>query len=235
MDTIPSPAAAPETEPELFKQLQRHCTIPQHFQDYLPMQSYFAPLQQYTSLKPPCPSPIPSASTSSTSSSPLPEPQLFITTEPNTFGVYCQYKTLLLVDPDDSLTIADHCNAPTFSLPPDNLNQCSPLYAYGAQTADEVQVSLNDSMSTNLMKTSESNWFALFLTPTTCRLMHWFYSTTTKTLSDLSCLTTNVLLAPNFLASHLQDFNANHEMKQLDTDSLLMFAADGWTCDHVML
>ncbi len=130
MDTVPSPAAASEPEPVLLEWSQRHCTIPRHFQDYLPMHSYFAPLQQYAALKPTCPSPIPSASSSN--ASPSPEPQPLITTEPNAFGLYRQYKMLPSVDPDDSLTIADLCDAPTFSLPPDDLSQCSPLCVYGA-------------------------------------------------------------------------------------------------------
>ncbi|KAK0495236.1 hypothetical protein EDD18DRAFT_1354451 [Armillaria luteobubalina] len=140
---------------------------------------------------------------------------------------------LLSVDPDDALTIADLCNAPTFSLPPSTLKQCSPLCVYGAHAAtNKSQLVLKD------LPTSESeslSWFALFMTPTMCHLMHWFYSTTTKTLSNLNHLVTDILHVPDFSANDLKDFNANHEAKQLDSDTLPMFAANGWICDHITL
>ncbi|KAK0438853.1 uncharacterized protein EV420DRAFT_1651271 [Desarmillaria tabescens] len=163
----------------------------------------------------------------------MPEPQPLIMTEPNMFGIYQQYKTLPSVDPDDALTIADLCDAPTFSLPPDILKQCSPLCVYGTHATDNIQLSLKDLL--NISELDSSSWFASFMTPTMCRLMHWFYSTTTKTLSDLNRLITDVLLAPDFSASHLKDFNANCEAKRLDSDSLPAFVADGWIRDHVML
>ncbi|KAK0186022.1 hypothetical protein F5146DRAFT_936776 [Armillaria mellea] len=63
--------------------------------------------------------------------------------------------------------------------------------------------------------------------------MHWFYSTTTKTLNDLNHLVTDVLLVPDFSAEDLTNFNTNHEAKRLDSDSLPMFTADGWICDGI--
>ncbi|KAK0488044.1 hypothetical protein EDD18DRAFT_1359990 [Armillaria luteobubalina] len=65
--------------------------------------------------------------------------------------------------------------------------------------------------------------------------MHWFYSTTTKTLNDLNCLINKVILAPDFSALDLLSFDANHEAKQLDSDRLPLFATDGLIKDKVML
>ncbi|KAK0436054.1 uncharacterized protein EV420DRAFT_1246351, partial [Desarmillaria tabescens] len=79
------------------------------------------------------------------------------------------------------------------------------------------------------------SWFAPFINPSICQLMHWFYSTTTKTLSDLNCLVNEVILAPDFAAVDFKDFDANHEAKHLDSDSPPVFAADGWIRDHVTL
>ncbi|KAK0193638.1 hypothetical protein F5146DRAFT_925179, partial [Armillaria mellea] len=134
-------------------------------------------------------------------------------------------------DPD-ALTIADLCDAPTYSLSPSTLKQCSLLCVYGVHAATDSQLASKEFPTS---ESESSSWFAPFMIPTTCHLMHWFYSTTTKTLNDLNHLVTDVLLAPNFSAEDLTDFNANHEAKQLDSDSLPMFTANGWVCDRITL
>ncbi|KAK0198061.1 hypothetical protein F5146DRAFT_995662 [Armillaria mellea] len=128
METTPSFEPEPHT-PELEELQQSQCNhmIPRHFQDYLPTQTFFAPLQQYASLQPQSSTPASSISSKDLSPSPTPEPRPFIPSESNAFGLYYLYKMLPSVDPDDALTIADLYDAFTYSLPPSTLKQCSPL------------------------------------------------------------------------------------------------------------
>ncbi|KAK0467706.1 uncharacterized protein EV420DRAFT_1473561 [Desarmillaria tabescens] len=128
-----------------------------------------------------------------------------IKTEPNLFGLYRQYKTLPSFDPDDATTIANLCDAPTFAIPPDTLQQRSPLSVYSVHSLESNAANL----STNTEALDSGPWFALFMNPTICRLMHWFYSTTTKMLNDLNRLVQEVILAPDFSSSDLQNFDAN--------------------------
>lgn len=229
METPPPPSPAPPSEPEILERSQRNRRIPRRFQDFLPASGYLAPLQQYAAVRPPPPpahSPSKESLPSSPESSHTSTPDPPIITEPNEFGLYREYKILPSVDPDDTTTIANLCDAPTFSLPPDGLQHRSPLCVYGAHVADDPAIGSSDSTT---------SWFAPFINPTICRLMHWFYSTTTKTLNDLNRLVNEVILAPDFAAADLESFDANREAKRLDSDSLPTFAADGWIKDHVKL
>ncbi|KAK0492981.1 hypothetical protein EDD18DRAFT_1079059 [Armillaria luteobubalina] len=209
--------------------------IPRRFQDYLPA-ACIAPLQQYAALRPhnpPLPS-SPAASTSQQSSesrSSTPESILLIDTKPNSFGLYRQYTTLPSFDPDDAVTLANLCDAPTFSVPPDSLQERSPLSVYGTHAIDAAVLLPADLNTTD----SAGPWFAPFMNPSICRMMHWFYSMTTKTLNDLNRLVNEVILAPDFVASDLQNFDANQEAKRLDSNSLPMDGADGWFHDYVTL
>ncbi|SJL13966.1 uncharacterized protein ARMOST_17418 [Armillaria ostoyae] len=235
-----SPLPLPEPEPapapsEYLERSQRNRMIPRRFQDYLPA-ACIAPLQQYAALRPPTP-PLPAAPTvtathsQATSRASTPESLGCIETEPNVFGLYRQYKTLPSFDSDDAMTIANLCDAPTFAIPPDTLQQRSPLSVYGVHTVESNAANL----STDAGTLDSGPWFAPFMNPTICRLMHWFYSTTTKTLNDLNRLVQEVILALDFSSSDLQNFDANREAKRLDTDSVPMDGTDGWFHDRVTL
>ncbi|KAK0190251.1 hypothetical protein F5146DRAFT_1137096 [Armillaria mellea] len=224
-----------EEEPAYLERGQCKRMIPRRFQDYLPA-ACMAPLQQYAALRshnPPVPSsPVVSTSQQSFNShSSTPESIPPIDTKPNSFGLYQQYKTLLSFDPDDTVTIANLCDAPTFSVPPDSLQECSPLSVYGTHAIDATVLLPPDSNTTTLA----GSWFAPFMNPSICQMMHWFYSMTTKNLNHLNHLVNEVILAPDFVASDLQNFDANQEAKCLDSNSLPMDGADGWFHDHVTL
>ncbi len=239
MESPPSLSPAPLSEPEILEQSQQNRRIPQRFQDFLPAGGYLAPLQQYAAVRlPPLPARSPSLETllSSPESSHTSIPDPPIITEPNEFGLYRKYKILPSSDPDDVVTIANVCDAPTFSLPPDTLQYCSPLCVYGSHIVNNTTtVSTGAISSEDNSPNSSTLWFAPFMNPTVCQLMHWFYSTTTKTLSDLNHLVNNVILIPDFAATDLMDFDANREAKRLDSNTQPPFAADGWIKDCITL
>jgi hypothetical protein len=57
--------------------------------------------------------------------------------------------------------------------------------------------------------------------------MNWFYQTSVKSLADMDSLVHEVLRAPDFDASHLEDFSASREVKRLDDDPIHP-TSDGW-------
>lgn len=212
---------------------QRIRMIPKHLHDYLPSRTEIAKMAQYAAVRPPTPTkPQPRASSVSPDpKSPSPEPVELLSTEPNEFGLLRQYKTLPSVDPEEFKTLPDFCDAPTFSLPPNASTARSPLSIYGAQAAE----SLCDANSKE-----PSTWFTPFMNATVCRLMNWFYSSTTKTLADLNSLVHDVILAPDFDKADLHSFNASREARRLDLDTegestCPSFVPDGWREDFVTL
>ncbi|KAK0479046.1 hypothetical protein EDD18DRAFT_1364490 [Armillaria luteobubalina] len=163
--------------------------------------------------------------------SPSPEPEELISTDPNNFGLFCLYKKLLSVNPEEFKTLPDFCDVPTFSLPPNTSTARSPLSIYGTQAAE----SLRDAKSKE-----SSSWFTPFMNAMVCHLMNWFYSSTTKTLADLNSLVHNVILAPDFDKVDLHGFNASHEAQHLDSNrggesTPPTFVPDGWKEDFVTL
>ncbi|KAK0463158.1 uncharacterized protein EV420DRAFT_1639257 [Desarmillaria tabescens] len=162
---LPEPEEEP-AQPEYLERGQRNRMIPCHFQDYLPA-ACIALLQQYAALRPPAP-PLPAAPaviathSQSTSHASTPESLPGIETEPNLFGLYWQYKTLPSFDPDDATTITNLCDAPTFAIPPDTLQQQSPLSVYGVHSLEPNAANL----STETEALDSGPWFAPFMNPT---------------------------------------------------------------------
>ncbi|KAK0439080.1 uncharacterized protein EV420DRAFT_1735640 [Desarmillaria tabescens] len=203
---------APEAEPapELGR-FRRTRMIPRRLYDYLPSKAH----------KSPSPSPVPS---------PSPQPPSYIDTQPDEFGMFKRYKNSLpSTSPDEVVTLDTVVDAPTFAVAPDPMTQPDPTCIYGSNTG-----------RTDFPNASTSNtpWFSPFLNASVCRLMRWFYSSTTKTLGDLNRLVNEVILMPDFKKSDLHGFEASREAERLDhpeEDPASPFRHDGWTEDHVSI
>ncbi|KAK0238382.1 hypothetical protein EDD85DRAFT_920728 [Armillaria nabsnona] len=187
---------------------------------------------QYLPLKPPppppkrhqkSPSPMPEPS-------PSPEPVNYFDTIPDNFGLFKWYRnTVPSTCPDDSANLESLADAPTFAIPPDASAHPDPTSIYGKNTG---HTDFTDP-------SSSTSWFSPFLNASICRLMKWFYSSTTKTLSDLNQLVHEVILMPDFKVSDLQGFDAAREAECLDAEpqseghSGSPFWRDGWTEDFI--
>ncbi|KAK0438869.1 uncharacterized protein EV420DRAFT_1753093 [Desarmillaria tabescens] len=122
-ESIPDLSAEPKPEPKPEPQPSRRThMIPKRLLDYLPStRTETVKMSQYAAIRPPSPrrrQPVIAKSPQcSPSLSPEPEPPAFITTKPNTFGLFRQYTTLPTIDPEETKTLADFCDAPTFAVP----------------------------------------------------------------------------------------------------------------------
>jgi len=137
---------------------------------------------------------------------PTPKPMIHKTT-PNQFSLYQHFMTWPSVNPENDVTIDDLIDAPTFI----NTTDC------GYCKAEEAFGHMGTS----------SNPFAPYLNATVYQLMNWFYQTGSKMLHDLNSLVHNVILAPDFDATHLQNFSASSKAKWLD-NNLMCPPSDGW-------
>ncbi|KAK0433073.1 hypothetical protein EV421DRAFT_1910365 [Armillaria borealis] len=131
--------------------------------------------------------------------SPSLEPLKYFDTIPDNFSVFKQYRNSIpSTCPDDAANLDSIADAPTFAIPPDPCAHPDPVSIYGQNTG---QTDFADLLSS-------TSWFSPFLNASICCLMKWFYSSTTKTLSDLNQLVHEVILMPDFKVSDLQGFDA---------------------------
>ncbi|SJL14234.1 uncharacterized protein ARMOST_17690 [Armillaria ostoyae] len=232
MDDKPAtPHPEPEPEPELGRS-HRTRRIPQCLYDYIPSKAASA-MGQYLPLKPPplppkrhrkSPSPMPEPS-------PSPEPVKYVDTIPDNFGMFKRYKNSIpSTCPDDIANLDSIADAPTFAIPPDPSACPDPTSIYGKNTG---RTDFTDP-------SSSTSWFSPFLNASICRLMKWFYSSTTKTLGDLNRLVHEVILMPDFKVSDVQGFDAAQEAERLDESepeghSGSLFRHDGWTEDFISI
>lgn len=228
-----SKPASPEPEPEPEPELGRFCRtrmIPRRLFDYVPSKSA-STRSQYQQLKPLPPPPKKRRKSPSPIPEPSPSPELpvYVDTIPDSFGMFKQYKdSLPPTSPDNTINLESLADAPTFAIPPNPSTRPDPTSIYGQNTG-----------RTNFIDPSSSqSWFSPFLNASICCLMKWFYSSTTKTLSDLNRLVHEVILMPDFKVSDLQGFDAAHEAAHLDEskpegNSGSPFQHDSWTEDFI--
>ena len=115
-------------------------------------------------------------------------------------------------DPENSTSLSHLCDGPTFQ----------------HEEADK-----DAQLPASPLASLRQNYFEPFLNATVWRLMNWFYnSLTQKSLNDLNRLVHDVILADDFNADDLHQFNAQRETRRLDDapndPSSSFFAADGW-------
>ncbi|THH16591.1 hypothetical protein EUX98_g9280 [Antrodiella citrinella] len=136
----------------------------------------------------------------------------------NDFGLFRSYLKLPVVDPEDSVSLDDVCEAPTL--------------ATAAKPPPRWWLPYGQSLK------AVSNAFAPFLNATTYRLMSWMYSgSNMKSLGEVDRLVDNVILADDFDRDHLRGFSAAREAERVDewedveedSDSTPQFKVeDGW-------
>jgi hypothetical protein len=139
----------------------------------------------------------------------------FYTTALNEFGTYRRYPCVPTVDPDADVPLESVTDTPVVGSP--------------AQ-----QPSWWSGMSSSLLGLLPEVPYAPFSSPSTYRLFQWFYQSEAKSLSDLTSLINNVLLAPDFDIDDpsIQDFNIDKELRQLD-ESEDFAKEDGWTAASI--
>ncbi|KAK0434990.1 uncharacterized protein EV420DRAFT_1770804 [Desarmillaria tabescens] len=181
----------PKPEPVVEGRGHRRKLIRKHLHDYLPSSNLETTrMSQYAEIKSPPsrhwqpPKVEEEQPSESDSELELDNKPAFTTTDPNIFGLFRQYKTLPSWGPEKTKTLIDVCDAPTFATA--TTGSTPALSIYGPHTASAMPTSIPSMAPSS--SDSDSQWFALFLNATVCRLMIWFYSSTTKTLSDLNRL-----------------------------------------------
>lgn len=204
-------------KPLAVRRATRKRRIPRRFRkesDLLPS-AQFAAMSTYSEVVTPEPSPIPtpqpsppsSRSTSPTSINHIDPESIDHETVPNQFGLYRRFTEWPSVDPEDVITINHLADAPTFA---------------GSTTYGHREAA--DMISTVELP---SNPFSPYLNATVYRLMNWFYQTSVKSFADMDSLIHDVLRAPDFDATHLENFNASREANRLDDDPFHP-TSDGW-------
>lgn len=180
----------------------RQRRFPRHYSDFLPNFSTQVP---HMPPKPPIqrdrtPTPL-----DDIEKSPIPPDRpesSMITTEPDEFGLYRIYTSYPSSNPVELQDLADLCDAPGLSTA---AKSHTPKWWAGFGNITE------------LAQRTHTNVFAPFLNATVFRLMNWFYSgSSAKSVAELQSLVDDVLLAPDFDLSDLQDFNARRELRRLD-------------------
>lgn len=147
-----------------------------------------------------------------------PDPEIY-NTEPNEFGVFRQYTTFPIVDPEASKPRDTFIDSPliTKSSQPENDSEyCAALRCSGRTVASGLK----------------KNVFAPFQNMSSFHIMSWFYNgSTTKSAADANILVRNHLLAEDFTLEDLRDFRIESEMARLDNydpTSEVLTAEDGW-------
>jgi hypothetical protein len=134
------------------------------------------------------------------------------TTEPNGFGLYRQYTTKPRLDPEDGVMLESLTN-----------NTTRVAVITGSERIPEAG----------------TPYFHPFPNVTSFRLMDWHYrASVSKSAADLDSLVQNVILAEDFDAEDLRNFNTSREMARLDhygsTDAPFS-VKDGWKEGSVTL
>ncbi|GBE87834.1 hypothetical protein SCP_1200590 [Sparassis crispa] len=138
-------------------------------------------------------------------------------TEPNQFGVYCEYITTPLADPEDEITLDSLCDSPTL------------ITAWSSDSSHWNSLRSFGAAFMKKLHDAEQNYFAPFLNATTYHLISWLYnSSSVKSVADLDCLVNDVLHAEDFDIADLENFRAARELKQLDNYSEAFDAGDDW-------
>ena len=122
-------------------------------------------------------------------------------------------------DPEKSTSLSCLCDGPMFQ---------------HKEANEEAQ--LPDLPLTSLWK----NYFEPFLNAMVWWLMNWFYDDLTQTsLQGLDHLVHDIILADDFDANDLHQFNAHREIKRMDDApkdlTSLFFAADGWQTTSISI
>ena len=136
--------------------------------------------------------------------------------KPNGFGLYRSYSVYPQYDPDITQQIDDLCDALGLLVEP------------GDGTKGYLQGLAPDIVD---MDSEKQPFYAPFLNPTVFHIMEWFYNCSImKSVSQLTSLVDDVLLAPDFNTMDLQDFNTIQELKCMDqSDDMAPFSGEnGW-------
>ncbi|KAJ3568500.1 hypothetical protein NP233_g5674 [Leucocoprinus birnbaumii] len=197
----------------------RQRQLPKRFVDMIPSQP-----MPFPHIPQPSRSPSPELSVPSGAHTEVqPRPPIISRTAPNVFGLYREYARFPQNDPEDAHTLDDYCSSPNIAT---NAGTKPRRWWVGLGGA--------------LEKAKE--FYAPFMNATTYRLMKWFYSSTTKSLSDLDSLVKDVLLAPDFDSKDLKGFSAEREGKRVDketgmagTNNEIFMEKNGWKVSSVEL
>ncbi|KAJ3574501.1 hypothetical protein NP233_g1725 [Leucocoprinus birnbaumii] len=168
-----------------------------------PPPGYMVPSQAtpFPHIRQPSRSPSPELPTTAGVNTEVPlRPAVISKTIRNTFGLYREYTTFPQNDPEDAHTLDDHCVSPNLTTNPSG--QPRRWWAGFGSAIEKVK-----------------EFYAPFMNPTTYRLMKWFYTSTTKSLSDLYKLVRHVLVAPDFNSKDLKGFSAEQEGKSVDMET----------------
>lgn len=169
--------------------------------------------------KPPPRAPLPLVPPDSISPPPdIPLEDSIHITEANEFGLFRCYTVKPQRDPEESVAPSQFCDSPHISVPPDDPD-VHPLRGFGSRVVQSI-------------REGAAKWHMPFASPSSFRLLHWFYSgSTTKSAGELDRLVHDVILAPDFNKDDLDDFNTNREQEKLDDyseTSGLFSSEDGW-------
>ena len=191
--------------------------FPKQYRDFLPSLPTALP-HMPPPVKPQAPVSFEDAIESPQSPSPFPSllhPEVY-ETKPDGFGLYRSYSVYPQYDPDITQQIDDLCDAPGLLVEPGDRTK-GPLQGLAPDIVD--------------MDPDKRPFYAPFLNPTVFRIMEWFYNCSImKSVSQLTSLVNDVLLAPDFNVMDLQDFNAIRELKRMDqSDDTAPFSGEnGW-------
>ena len=147
-----------------------------------------------------------------------PEPELppgdLFQTKPNNFGLFRVYSSIPSHDPDEELSLNLACDAPGLAVGENDSGSWRPGFGSSGNIADNT----------------EEKFFLPFLNATVFRLMNWFYGTNIKSFADLERLVREVILANDFNADDLQDFNEVSKLRRLNnySNDPGLSAKDGW-------
>ncbi|KAG1811132.1 uncharacterized protein BJ212DRAFT_1483803 [Suillus subaureus] len=125
----------------------------------------------------------------------------YVTTEPDSYGLYRSYPNHFPTYNSDNLTSISHVSD-------------SPHFIHTADQTGARPWWSGFGSSATLVK---DNFFIPFLNSTIFRLMCWFYSgSNIKSLAELDRLVNDVILAEDFDSAHLTGFRAVKEVDHLD-------------------
>ncbi|KAJ3574499.1 hypothetical protein NP233_g1729 [Leucocoprinus birnbaumii] len=152
-----------------------------------------------------------------------PRPAIISRTAPDVFGLYREYARFPQNDPEDAHTLDNYCSSPNIAT---NAGTKPRRWWVGLGGAHG----------------KAKEFYAAFMNATTYRLMKWFSSSTTKSLSDLDNLVKDVLLPPDFDSKDLKGFSSEREGKRVDREtgiaainSGVFIQQNGWKVSSVEL
>jgi Plavaka transposase len=198
----------------LLTRSRRIVRCPKAYKDYLP--SSATPVVQISRItsRPPAPV-VPHHNSPDPPGPELPEAPpdhspTYIDTEPNDMGVYRSYTSWPILDPEDSIGLAEVCDSAEFA------------------TGGSVPPSSSPHNSTLLN--------APFANITVHRLMKfWFGEGTVKSINELDRLVNEILLQDDFSQDDLRGFNAARELQRLDKHNDIQDITPGWTESSVKI